>query len=111
MFYSENTALGPQSPDKRRGPPPPKYLMTCCGGSHSAVLVVPNPNGPKKKKYAAAWCPHLTTVTGPGTTGGRVGDGLAFRIQSRDELGKDEKLGGLRFLIFAVPAEPFRRTR
>lgn len=110
LFYSgESKTIGPQSPSKRRGPPPPKYLITCCGGSHSAVLVVPNPDSQKKRKYEAAWCPQMSVAIGPGTKGGQVGEHLPFQIQSRDDLGKDEKLGGLRFRIWAVRAEPLRR--
>jgi len=87
-------------------------LHGVCGGSHSLVFGAPAAQQKSRKTYVAAWCPKMSTVTGPGTKGGRVSESLAFRITARNADGKDEKVGGLRFRVWASPIagiQPRRR--
>lgn len=86
-------------------------LSAVCGGSHSIVIGVPSMRADKKGRYEAVRCPWMSTVTGPGTKGGAVSEPLVFRITSRDEEGRDEKVGGLRFCVWATPISVIRARR
>eukprot|EP00929_Paragymnodinium_shiwhaense_P087073 TRINITY_DN47380_c0_g1_i1.p1 TRINITY_DN47380_c0_g1~~TRINITY_DN47380_c0_g1_i1.p1 ORF type:complete len:1441 (-),score=298.02 TRINITY_DN47380_c0_g1_i1:221-4543(-) len=78
-------------------------VRAACGGAHSIALVIEEDKFSNKKKFDASWCPKLATVTGQGTKGGLVSEGLGFVITTRNEEGRDEKIGGLRFRVWAVP--------
>lgn len=80
-------------------------VRIACAGSHTVVLGVPSKGlGARRGQYdAASWCPRMSTVTGPGTKGGQAYEKIDFRIVSRDEEGRDEKKGGLRFRIWTLP--------
>lgn len=81
-------------------------LRAVCGGSHTVTFWAPPPGRERsRKRYTAAWCPRMSSASGPGTRGGRVSESLDFRIVSRNEEGKDEKVGGLRFRAWAVLAD------
>lgn len=81
-------------------------LHAACGGSHSIAVVVPVLRDTVKTYHGAAWCPRQSTVTGPGAAGGEVSEPLAFRIVTRNADGRDEKVGGLRFRVWASAAMP-----
>eukprot|EP00928_Gymnodinium_smaydae_P044325 TRINITY_DN29572_c0_g4_i2.p1 TRINITY_DN29572_c0_g4~~TRINITY_DN29572_c0_g4_i2.p1 ORF type:complete len:1067 (+),score=158.31 TRINITY_DN29572_c0_g4_i2:60-3260(+) len=74
-------------------------LTAVCGGSHSLALITPARREDPKKWHVAAWCPQMCTVSGLGASGGPVSEPLAFKIVSRNEDGRDEKVGGLRFHV------------
>lgn len=87
-------------------------LHALCGGSHSIVIGAPISRDSQASKYqGAARCPRMTSVIGKGTKGGGVCDTLPFKIVSRNEDGRDQKVGGLRFCVWAKPISEIRPRR
>ncbi|CAE8657066.1 unnamed protein product [Polarella glacialis] len=85
-------------------------VQATCGGSHSLVFLALHDAKWQPRKDVAAWCPRTSTVTGPGIKGGRVSEPISFRIISRNEDGRDEKMGGLRFCIWATHVDSPARS-
>eukprot|EP00931_Biecheleriopsis_adriatica_P055932 TRINITY_DN33159_c0_g2_i1.p1 TRINITY_DN33159_c0_g2~~TRINITY_DN33159_c0_g2_i1.p1 ORF type:complete len:1336 (-),score=231.56 TRINITY_DN33159_c0_g2_i1:157-4164(-) len=88
-------------------------VRAACGGAHS-VAFLSHAQKEKQRRFTADRCARMSTVTGDGILGGRVSECLSFRIITRNEEGRDEKVGGLRFRVFAehaaAPRSPSKRT-
>ena len=80
-------------------------LGAMCGGSHSLVFGKAADGRRLGRSYDVAWCPQMCTVKGQGIRGGRALELLDLHITSRNEDGRDEWRGGLRFRIRARPGE------
>lgn len=89
-------------------------VQAACGGAHSIVHLGIVEKKNQHRKFTAERCATTSIVTGPGTKGGRVSESIQFTIISRNEDGRDEKVGGLRFRVWAeygVTSNPKSPTR